>query len=160
MHWYWPISSLLLPLPAILFSQGRWPCRLQVSGFVIHCSPLGLASGKVGGRKKPRYFSPSLSALAVLWQQLHLPHRSSFCHLTPAPGLQEHCLLLVSLQGWSSFLLLLISEVPHCPLFGFHNLFDQFLVLTSLKKNCRVVSGLCFPLMTLTTYTIYAYTYR
>lgn len=115
MHWYWPISSLLLPLPAILFSQGCWPCRLQVSGFVIHCSLLGLASGKVGGRKKPRYFSPSLSALAVLWQQLHLPHRSSFCHLTPAPGLQEHCLLLISLQGWSSFLLLLISEVPHCP---------------------------------------------
>ena len=50
---------------SLVSSQGCWPCRLQFPGLIIHWSLFSLASGKVGGKKKPQHFSPSLSALAV-----------------------------------------------------------------------------------------------
>ena len=59
LSWFAHFLSLSLFLPRVLALQAAVP-RL-----IIHRSLFSLASGKVGGKKKPQHFSPSLSALAV-----------------------------------------------------------------------------------------------
>lgn len=59
------LSHFLLPPSAALLSSSQdWARRLQFPGFVVICSLIGLASGKVR-RKEPDYFFSSLAALAV-----------------------------------------------------------------------------------------------
>lgn len=151
---------------SVLVSKGLTP---QSSAPMVcdHLFPARFEQWEEGRNKDNALSLPFSLPRRFLWQQLHLPHECSFCHLTPAHYLPEQSSLSLPLaQEGSSFLLPLIMGLTLSYLvpLSLHQLFNQFLMLTLKGKQNKtkpysVLSGVCLPVRTLTAYTMYTDTY-